>query len=226
MEKYVKYLLSDIAAATQNVPVYMMEEPDEEMPFITVEEEEKTARWESLGSWIKIKQEWFPPVNRLSESQISRIVAAMHRCLYAFGYIPHFPTGLPIDKQYEVLVDYLNKQVPILIYNSYQLDFCGYEPKSCPFGKQYCQCKVYERWLTRFEEDDDDLFEGLVEEPPLSSFYLDEDDESHQEDSLGSWEDDLNYIYDDDFWDDEEDDDDFLSDLTDMDFGPDDGRLN
>jgi hypothetical protein len=186
------------------------------MPFITVEEEEKTARWEPLGQWIGIKKEWFPPICRLTEDQTSRIMNALSRCLYAFGFIPHFPSGLPVSKQYEVAVDYLLQRVPILVYNTYQLDFCGYEPRSCPFGSKFCQCKVYERWLTRLNEEDDDLLDNISSAEPLPPFSLDDPSGYYDEDEYLDYEDDL--------WEDE-DDDEFFSDF-DLDFGPDGGRLN
>jgi len=219
MEKYVKYLLADIAAATKNVPVLTLEDPDEEMPFITVEEEEKTARWEPLGQWMGLKREWFPPACRLTDEQLARIMKAFKRCLYAFGFIPHFPTGLPMNRQYDVAVDYLSQRVPILVYNSYQLDFCSYEPKTCPFGKQYCQCKVYEQWLTRFNDDDEedilDIRSNLEDLPPL--FFQEEEEEEGFYDELDD------YLDEEEWEDDEEDDFPFGFDFG---LGPDDERLN
>ena len=224
MEKYVNYLLADIMAASRNVPVLSLEDPDEETPFISLEEEEKNARWELLGQWLNIDKEWFPPACRLSEGQISRIVNAMNRCLCAFGFIPHFPTGLPVNKQYDILVDYLNQKVPILIYNSYQIDFCSYEPKTCPFGSQYCQCKVYEQWLSRFSDEEEDPLADIVEEH--GSFYLYSEDEAEEGFFIDDGIDKMNRAYEFDDWD-EDDVDDLFSGFTDLDFDPDDdGRLN
>lgn len=221
IEKYVRYLIADIITATKNVPVFTIEEPDEELPFITMEEEEKGARREPLGEWMGIMQEWFPPVERLTEKQIGRLMNAMNRCLHAYGFLPHFPSGLPLYKQYQVLVEYLSRQVPILVFNSYQIDFCAYEPPSCPFGDQFCQCKVYEKWITRFEEEDE-LIDGLVEERESPYLQYEEDDNFFMEDGTENG----NFNYDFDDWDDDVEGD-FLSGFFDFDFDPDDdGLLN
>jgi hypothetical protein len=222
IEKYVRYLIADITAATKNVPVFTIEEPDEELPFMTMEEEEKNARREPLGEWMGIKQEWFPPFERLSEQQIGRIMNAMNRCLHAYGFLPHFPSGLPLYKQYQVLIDHLSQPVPILVFNSYQIDFCSYEPKSCPFGDQFCQCKVYERWISRFEEEDE-FIEDLVEEPESSYFPYEEEEDNFFIDEVPDGE---RHSYESDDWEDDMDSD-FLSGFFDFDIDPDDdGRLN
>ncbi len=228
MEKYLKYLLADITAASENIPVLIFDDPDEEMPFISLEEEEKTARREPLGERIGVKQEWFPPVQRLNEEQISGILEAMANCLDAYGFIPHFPTGLPLRRQYEVLVAYLGREVPILSYNPWQIDFCDYEPRTCPFGDSYCQCKVYEQWLSKLENDDGPLDEeniqGLIEKPGLPDYLLghdideeglfrDEEDEDYYEDD---------FDFEDEDWDEEDDDDPFFFGFSDFEPGPDD----
>jgi hypothetical protein len=224
MEKYVNYLLADIMAASRNVPVLSIEEPDDETAFISVEEEAQSARWEPLGQWLNIDKEWFPPACRLSENQLGRIVKAMTRCLFAFGFVPHFPNGLPAGKQYEVLVDYLPQKVPILVYNSYQLDFCNYEPKACPFGSRFCQCKVYEQWLSQFNDEEEDAPAGILEESDFSHLYS--EDEAEDSFFIDDGIDEMNSAYDFDEWD-ENDIDDLFSGLTDLDFDPDDdGRLN
>ncbi|MCB9051189.1 MAG: hypothetical protein H6556_17310 [Lewinellaceae bacterium] len=233
MEKYLNYLLTDIAAAATNVPVLTFEDTDEGPSFIPLEEEEKMARREILGEWIGLRQEWFPPSGRLSDEQVIRLLEAMNRCLDVYNFIPHFPAGLPSRKRYEVMVAQLSKEVPILIHNAWQIDFCEYEPRTCPFGESFCQCKVYEQWLTHLEEDepqeeDDsgtaklpgffftDEDEGAEEEDFDDDFFFEEEEDYYEE-----YDFDEEYEFDEDEQD--EDDEPFLSGFSDFEPGPDDG---
>ena len=233
MEKYLNYLLTDIAAAATNVPVLTFEDTDEGPSFIPLEEEEKMARREILGEWIGLRQEWFPPSGRLSDEQVIRLLEAMNRCLDVYNFIPHFPAGLPSRKRYEVMVAQLSKEVPILIHNAWQIDFCEYEPRTCPFGESFCQCKVYEQWLTHLEEDEpqEEDDSGTAKLPGF--FFTDEDEGSDEED----FDDDFFFEEEEDYYDeydfdeeyefdeDEQDEDDepFLSGFSDFEPGPDDG---
>lgn len=234
MEKYLNYLLADIAAATANVPVLTFEDSEEGPSFIPIDEEEKMARRERLGDWMGLRQEWFPPAGRLRDDQMSRLLEAMNQCLDAYNFIPHYPTGLPLRKRYEVLVTQLGKEVPILVHNPWQIDFCDYEPRTCPFGESFCQCKVYEQWLSREEEPlDEDAIEELMEDPHMPGFfYDDEEEEDFEEDEDFFFEEEEGY-YKGEFdmeeeLDEEDEDDPFLSGFSDFEPGPDDdgGRWN
>ena len=214
MEKYLNYLLTDIAAAAANVPILTYEGSDEGPSFIPLDEEERMARREILGDWIGLRQELFPPANRLSDEQIARLLEAVSQCLDVYNFIPHFPAGFPARRRYEVLVAQLGKEVPILMHNAWQIDFCDYEPRSCPFGESFCQCKVYEQWLTHLDEDgslDEDAMQSRAEKTGLPDFFFDSEEEEFDEDE---------YDFDED---DEDNDGLFLSDFPDLEPGPDDG---
>lgn len=238
MEKYLNYLLADIAAAIASVPVFTFEDADEGPSFIPVDEEEKMARRERLGDWIGLQQEWFPPASRLVDEQLSRLLEAISQCLDAYNFIPHFPTGLPLRKRYEVMVAQLSREVPILVHNPWQIDFCDYEPPTCPFGESFCQCKVYENWLTHIDEEgplDEETAEGLIGKPRLPDFFFEEEDEDYEDEDFFLEDEDEEGYYDGEFglgdeWDDEDEDEDglFFSDLSDLEPGPDDdgGRWN
>ncbi|MCB9299749.1 MAG: hypothetical protein H6566_03810 [Lewinellaceae bacterium] len=231
MEKYLKYLLADITAAADNVPVLTFGDEEEEDFFIPLEEEEKTARREVLAIRLGLRQEWFPPATRLEEAQMSRILEAMAHCLDAYGFIPHFPMGLPLNRKYEVLVDFLSHEVPILVHNPWQIDFCDYEPRTCPFGDTFCQCKVYEQWLSRFETEEEALsaesLEALMNQQGFAGSFFDEEDEEEEEEEDESYFLEEDYLDDDDFdmeegeWDDDDEDDSFLFGFSDFEPGPD-----
>ena len=215
MDKYINYLLADIVAATTaNLPAQVLYFDDEEdIPFITADEEAKTAAREVLSSVIGIKQEWFPPAERLSEVQMQQLSEAISDCLDAHSFIVNFPAGLPAPIRYQVLLLELKKEVPVLQYNVWQLDFCEYEPKGCPFGAAFCQCQIYERWL-------DQLKRGGTEAEAagsLPAFLFEPQEEDYSMDRYkAEWE-----IHEEDSWeteDEAEEEIDFFSPLDGIDF--------
>ncbi|HMQ48078.1 MAG TPA: hypothetical protein PKA00_08010 [Saprospiraceae bacterium] len=192
MEKYIKYLLADIAAATQEEPVLagFEEEEEEELVFLSLEEEEPSARREPLQKAVGLKQEWFPPVKMLSEPYIELILNALEDCLDAHGFIVVFPEHFPLPKQYELLVNYLDQEVPILTYNTWPIDFCNTQTGCCPLGEQYCHCKKYEDWLAEFDEDqtnEEEWEEIYGEEEDFDGDEDYEEDDEWENDELGDF---------------------------------------
>lgn len=233
MDNYINYLLADIAAATANVPVHvLLYEDEEEIPFITAEEEAKTAPRKVLASLIGVQTEWFPPAARLTDWHIQQVLEALTDCLDAYAFILNFPVGLPLRIRYRVLVDELHKEVPVLVHNVWQLDFCAYEPKGCPFGAAYCQCKIYERWLDHLQEDNGAALDFIEEEAwedseeaGLPDFLFEESSDSTLNRSYWEGEEELE----DDLWEEEEERDSFFGRFWDSDafFDEDDeGRWN
>lgn len=198
MEKYVNYLIADLRATVQEVPATVQQKREEGEPFLSAEEEEENAPREPLAQCLGVNPEWFPPRSRLSEQQVDRILSALNRCLHAYGFVPNFPMGLPLDRQYEVIVGHLPKSVPVLTYNAYQIDFCDYEPKGCPFGNQFCHCKVYEQWLTDAEEEG--VYASSRIPPILPPFLRGEEEWSVSSSPLGDVLDNREWDDDDDFF--------------------------
>ncbi len=234
MDNYINYLLADIAAATANVPVpVLIYEDEEEIPFITAEEEAKTAPRKVLADLIGVQTEWFPPEGRLSDWHIQQVLEALTDCLDAYAFILNFPVGLPLRIRYRVLIEELHKEVPVLAHNIWQLDFCEYEPKGCPFGATYCQCKIYERWLDHLQDDTGDTlglseegaWEEDSEEAGLPGFLFEETNESTLNRSYLEGDEELE----DDFWEEEEESDSFFDRFWDSDAffdDEDEGRWN
>ncbi|MCB0586217.1 MAG: hypothetical protein KDD06_12940, partial [Phaeodactylibacter sp.] len=183
-------------------------------------------RREILGEWIGLRQELFPPSNRLNDEQMAHLLDAMTQCLDVYNFIPHFPAGLPVRKRYDVLVAQLGKEVPILMHNAWQIDFCEYEPRNCPFDEAFCQCKVYEQWLTHLDEDgnlDEEAMENRIDRPHLPDFLFDSEEEDFDDEEDFYFEEEDDYYDDEDEYDYDEDDEDndglFLSDFPDLEPG-------
>jgi hypothetical protein len=165
MEKYVEYLLADIAQATAAAPAWGTDhDDDEDDPFLSVEEEAQSAAYEVLGQRVGLKPEWFPPAARLDEDQLQCILDALGDCLDAHGFTVRFPIGLPLAQQYQAVVGHLSQEVPLLSYNHWEINLCDSDPQNCPFGAAHCQCKIYSQWLDQLVDDEEILaFKSLEE---------------------------------------------------------------
>ena len=113
MDKYINYLLADIAAARADMPAYALSGFDfEEEEFLTLEEEAESAPRRQLAGFLGLKTEWFPPADRLSELQMQRVLTALLEALSSANFIVNFPEGLPLVLRYKVLRGQLAKEVP------------------------------------------------------------------------------------------------------------------
>jgi hypothetical protein len=220
MDKYINYLLADIAAATVSLPVHVLsfdDDEEEDIPFITAEEEAKTAPREILSNVVGLKREWFPPPSHLSESHMQLLTEALSDCLDAHSFIVNFPAGLPAPIRYRVLLAELEKEVPVLQYNIWQLDFCEYDPKGCPFGEAFCQCQIYERWLDQLKSSGSDAesaasLPAFLFEPQEDDYSLERYRAEWNKTEEEAWDLEANSAFGDDLFDDLDDFDFFFDD--------------
>ena len=226
MDKYINYLLEDIETATEDSTAYLLNEFDDGEDYLPLEEEEALAPRKPLAQHIGVEPVWFPPAERLEESHIEMILDRLLDGLHAVNLAVNFPDGLPQREAYRVLISYLEQEVPVLKYNTWQIEFCDYESRGCPFGEQYCQCRMYERWLDRLQYEEEEN-EELEEEEELHLQYrlpgfLFDDWVDESRSSYASYEED-----EEEDWDDEEGDDFYFPGLNDFRPDPDDdGRWN
>lgn len=183
MEKYVQYLLTDIRAAAAYHPA-LPTDPDEDFDFLPPEEEEKYAPRRPLFERLDLRPEWFPPGDRLTDEQMERLLMALEDCLENYGFFAIFPERAPVRRRYELLTQKLTDDVPILQHNVWQIEFCEFDPVSCPFDADHCRCREFEAMLRaeeEAEEEDYDVFDFEWEE---DLDWADEEDMLDDEDDF------------------------------------------
>ncbi len=97
----------------------------------------------SFAAEFDITQEFFPPSNLLNKDQMAKIYEAISELLESKGTILSFPSEIPLEFKYTVVVDeWKNFELgPCggnLIY-----DFCTGSSEDCVL-KQYCPCKRFD----------------------------------------------------------------------------------
>jgi hypothetical protein len=140
-----------------------MDEKSEEDLVAHLDEVEKYLSGEGMQTLSEITQlfrEQFPPKNKLTEIQKIAIIEAYLDMLYSYNITLDFPEKLPINMQYELVVDSLEEEVFVLEYGFTGIDYCTGNPEGCKL-KQYCPClhfsSEYENRKSDFDDDNDEL---------------------------------------------------------------------
>ena len=86
VEKYVAQLLDAILSATENVVWPYRQEGRDIRDWISDEEEERTAPRRQLEQWTGIRKVELPPVDRLTDDQVERLLVALKAMLDAHNW--------------------------------------------------------------------------------------------------------------------------------------------
>ena len=97
----------------------------------------------TLAELMNVAQQEFPSADALSHEQATRLTQAILDLWKSFGIEAVYPEGFPPHLFYPLLVAKLSafrvahdKGVPT---KTIYVEFCGYDPAHCPFGRKYCQ---------------------------------------------------------------------------------------
>lgn len=144
MKAYVSYLLEDIKKAHRNE---FSGPNDDDLSFEEqMEEVEKYATGidppPSLGYKTGLSTENFPPVSMLSLDEMNVISDAFKEMLLSFNMEVDFPSGIPIERAYPLLIGLLDKEAWYLPGGTLHFDFCTRYAPDCQL-KEYCPCLKY-----------------------------------------------------------------------------------
>jgi hypothetical protein len=159
MQRYINQVLADLEVATSNapevssfryVPRFMDEDDEEEKNFVNTK---NILLYELFGIGVDI----FPPVERLTRSQVVAFLTAFEKLWKAWNITWQCPPQLTARKIYTIMaskmstfkVDYSQEEGGVV-------DFCeGRTSKTCMFGDiNDCQCLLIEK----IKNEDESLF--------------------------------------------------------------------
>jgi hypothetical protein len=142
MQSYINHLLADIAGACQETS----QQDSEAAPGSIEDYFEEIERWlesdpeYTFGYYCGLSAEQFPPPDRMTTLQMEEICTAFEKLLFSWNIRTLIPEDLPISKRYLLLVGILDRKVEIVNDGFITLEFCTYDPPSCPLG-DHCTCK-------------------------------------------------------------------------------------
>jgi hypothetical protein len=83
--------------------------------------------------------EQFPPASILNKSQTDALTHVILRMWAAFNYTAAFPSKTPSEILYPILCKQMEEPKMLLSQGVIGIEFCEYDPVTCPFGT-YCNC--------------------------------------------------------------------------------------
>ena len=217
MERYVQQLLSDLRLAQEQIPEpwwHFVDEFDDE--------DDDSAPWmegrqhlprQSLEALLNIKQYQLPPVNRLNDSQIHRLLEALKELLSAYNcHVVFQQTHIPERVQYHIIQNRFQQEVPHHHNQDHFFTFCdpGQDRKDCQLG-EFCECNFMDQMVSR--RDSSDMMEEteeFEELDPHDSYlrrkYGRDWEHYHRYYDWEEYEEDFPSEEDRDWWDDEDED--------------------
>lgn len=97
-----------------------------------------------MSEWFGLEKEQFPPSEMLNAEELQLMADEFEELWGAYSFFPEFPDGLPSKRRYELMREYLDESCQHWPGGwRTNFTFCDYEPKNCPFGTEYCQCKDF-----------------------------------------------------------------------------------
>ncbi|MCB0608936.1 MAG: hypothetical protein KDD12_14580 [Lewinella sp.] len=162
MHPYFPHLLRDIQEASERREPQLPRKDEEILPP-GVEAWLAGEPLETMAEQFSLSREDFPPAIVWSEEELGRLVAALEQLWYKFHFIPEFPKNLPLTQRYDLLIEALERETPTMEYGFFHIEFCDFNPESCPFGHDYCSC------LKSFKPEDGPLITTETEISSLKS---------------------------------------------------------
>lgn len=155
MERYVEQLLADIAYATENAQLPYRERERSIWDWMSNAEEERTAPRRPLEEWTGIRKCELPPVDRLNDGQVHRLLEALKRMLDAHNWSFVIQIEVPERVQYAALRDNFNQEAIVKQWHMGFFELCraGTPHGECALG-EYCHCKFFEELFSGFVDED------------------------------------------------------------------------
>lgn len=156
MEPYITQLIEDIKSAMENAPrPYIPPQGVDFREVPTPDEEDLTAPVRQLEELTGISKDQLPPMNMLSDNQISRLLGALTEMLNEYNWCFVLQTEVPERIQYTAIRENFNQPVKVKFWDTGFFELCrpGTEHKKCALG-EYCQCAFYAELFEDFEDEE------------------------------------------------------------------------
>ena len=159
MQSYINHLLSDITEACreEQPETYSSASGENDVEAIERYFEEVERYLENdpehdFSYYCGLQKEQFPPAEKLTNEQLEAVSIGFEKLLFTWNIGVEMPDKLPASQKYNLLISVLERKVAIVENGFETIEFCSYDPPSCPFN-EWCTCKE----LGLKDQDDDDV---------------------------------------------------------------------
>lgn len=139
MQHYIQQLIEEMQEAAKSLPSKPYYEHDwgPELDYV-IEWENNPSK--PMGEWFGLSQEQFPPVEKLSDSQIEEINTAFAELWAAYNFYAQFPEKTPEPRRYQLYRKFINENVVWASQGASFIDFCTGNCEGCDV-EEYCEIK-------------------------------------------------------------------------------------
>ncbi|MFL5747272.1 MAG: hypothetical protein ACJ751_21540 [Niastella sp.] len=162
MQSYINHLLADITEACREQQPEAYSGAAGENDLESIERYfEEVERWlehepeHDFSYYCGLQIEQFPPVEQLTNEQMEAVSLAFEKLLFTWNIGVEMPEKLPVSRKYTLLVSVLEKKVAIVENGFETVEFCSYDPPSCPFD-EWCTCKEL-GLKDQYDDDQEDV---------------------------------------------------------------------
>jgi len=155
MERYVEQLIEDIFHAAENVRWPWRPEELGLEDWISDDEEEATAPRIPLEEWTGIRKIQLPPDERLSDTQLHRILEALKRMLDAYNWSFVLQIAVPERIQYRTIRENFDQVAKKKQWHMGFFELCapGTSHGMCALG-EFCHCSLFEELFKNFSDEE------------------------------------------------------------------------
>ena len=156
MELYISQLIEDIESAADNAPrAYIPPQGIDLRDIPTPDEEELTAPVRQLEELTGISKDQLPPMEMLSDSQVSRLLAALKEMLNEYDWCFVLQNEVPDRFQYTAIRENFNQLVKVKFWDTGFFEVCrpGTAHEKCALG-EHCQCAFYAGLFKDFQDEE------------------------------------------------------------------------
>lgn len=187
MKRYLAHLLADLETAARHAPEpssYAFRSPFRDDDDGDTRTDGLHVRYVQLSDLFGLQPDAFPPVERLTKSQVTEVLNALEKLWRAWRVSWSCPSRLTARRRYTIMVEWMYRET-VRYHHDFgaEIDFCSHREQGiCPFGStEKCFCKEVEA-VDRFEmETWDEYYGDTLESTKISPLqelneWLHEDD--------------------------------------------------
>lgn len=141
MKNYLRQLIDDMHEAATNLPVKPYYDIPPEAEGLEYVIEWENAQPKPMQEWFGIDKTAFPPVDKLTASQLDIMVVEILKLWEAYNFEALLPEGLPTKVAYNVLTGFFDKNITWVSKGISSINLCDVDPENCPFPEEFCMCK-------------------------------------------------------------------------------------
>jgi len=155
MERYLQQLLDDIAFATENIDLPYCENRGDIWAWISDDEEDRTAPRRPLEEWTGIRKVALPPVEKLTDDQVHRLLGALKHMLDEYNWSFVMQIKVPERLQYAALRANYDQEAIVKQWHMGFFQICreGGPHANCVLGA-YCHCRLFQELFSNFVDED------------------------------------------------------------------------